>query len=738
MKRTLSKLLSGLIIAVIIFIPFLHSLAAEGTPSGKDAMKHQNRLINEKSPYLLQHAGNPVDWYSWGPEAFEKARKENKPIFLSIGYSTCHWCHEMEKESFEDPDVARLMNDVFVSIKVDREERPDIDHIYMTIAQMMTGSGGWPLTIIMTPDKKPFFSATYLPKESRFGLIGMKELTARIRDIWKDQKEKAIESADRITQSLERLTPTSTGEELGKNDLNAAYNELTQRFDRDNGGFGSSPKFPIPQDILFLLRYWKRTGDENALEMAEKTLRAMRNGGIYDHIGFGFHRYSTDSKWLVPHFEKMLYDQALLAMAYTEAYQATGKTEYSRTAREIFTYVMRDMTSKNGGFYSAEDADSEGEEGKFYLWTENEIRKLLLKEEAGLVINAYNIAGSGNFTEKGLGPEKKSNRNIFYLKKPLRNIASDLGISEEKLGKQIEAARNKIFKARKKRIHPNKDDKVLTDWNGLMIAALAKGAQAFNEPTYAEAARHAAGFILKTLRQKDGRILHRYRDGHAAVQAYADDYAFLIWGLIELYEATFDLSYLKSALSLNTTLLRHFWDNSHGGFFFSADDSESMLIRNKEFYDGAVPSGNSAAILNLLRLARITADPQLEKKAASLMRAFSTTVRQRPSAHTLMMSGVDFGTGPSHEVVITGDLKAADTKAMLSAIRRKFLPNKVVIFKPIGQNASEITDIASFTKYHVSIDGKATAYVCIDYNCKLPTTDLKKMMELLGTPRELK
>ncbi len=733
MKRILDKLLTGSIVAVIIFSPFSHSLAAERT----DIMRHQNRLINEKSPYLLQHAGNPVDWYPWGPEAFAKAEKENKPVFLSIGYSTCHWCHEMERESFEDPEVARLMNDVFVSIKVDREERPDIDHIYMTIAQMMTGSGGWPLTIIMTPDKKPFFAATYLPKESRFGLIGMMELTSRIRDIWKDQKEKAIESAERITQALALMTPVSAGEELGKNDLKAAYNELAGRFDRDNGGFGSSPKFPIPQDILFLLRYWKRTGDQNALEMSEKTLRAMRNGGIYDHIGFGFHRYSTDSKWLVPHFEKMLYDQALLAMAYTEAYQATGKAEYSRTGREIFTYVLRDMTSKDGGFYSAEDADSEGEEGKFYLWTEDQVQSVISKREADLITKAYNIESSGNFTEKGLGTEKKSNSNILHLKKPLKAIADEMKLSGAELEKRIESARRKLFSAREKRIHPIKDDKVLTDWNGLMIAALAKGAQAFNEPKYAEAARHAAGFILKTMRQKDGRLLHRYRDGHAAVQAYADDYAFLIWGLIELYEATFDISYLKNALSLNTTLLRHFWDNNHGGLFFSADDAEGMLIRKKEIYDGAVPSGNSAAILNILRLARITADPQLEKKAAGLMQAFSATVRERPSAHTLMLSGVDFATGSSHEIVIAGDPKAADTMAMLRAIRKEFLPNKVVILKPTGLKAPEITEIAGFTKYHSNIDGKATAYVCIDYNCKLPTTEIKKMMELLGiTPKQ--
>lgn len=737
MKAVFRDIFSELIIMVIISALLLNGpgIAAEATAQEKGDMKYTNRLIREKSPYLLQHAHNPVDWYPWGPEAFEKALRENKPIFLSIGYSTCHWCHVMEKESFDDPEVARLMNEVFVSIKVDREERPDIDQAYMRVCQMMNTSCGWPLNIIMTPDKKPFFAGTYLPKESRFGMTGLLDLTARVKELWKTEKEKVLSSADQIVKSLRQPLHASPGEELGESDLKATYNELVQRFDKENSGFGSAPKFPVPHDLLFLLRYWRRTGDKAALEMVEKTLKAMRKGGIFDHVGFGFHRYSTDSKWLVPHFEKMLYDQAMLAMAYTEAYQATGKEEYKKTAKEIFTYVLRDMTAPTGGFYSAEDADSEGEEGKFYLWTEEQLYQILGEKEAGLVINVYNLEKSGNFFEKGLGTAQKTGKNILHLKEYPGRFASSLKISKKEMEKRLEAAREKLFAAREKRIHPHKDDKILTDWNGLMIAALAKGAQVFDEPAYAEAAKHGADFILKHMLRPDGRLLHRFRDGQAAIAAYGDDYAFLIWALIELYETTFEVPYLQRALDLNSTFVKHFWDDKQGGFYFTADDGENLFVRNKEIYDGAIPSGNSVATLNLLRLARMTADPKLEKKAARLMKAFSGQVRLRPSAYTQLMAAVDFGTGPSYEVVVVGDLKTKGTKAMLKALRTKFIPNKVVLFRhinPTKLKSPDIARIARFTRYHSSIDGKATAYVCRNYHCKLPVTDISKMVELLG------
>ncbi len=689
-----------------------------------------NRLINETSPYLLQHAYNPVDWYSWAPEAFEKAQQEDKPIFLSIGYSTCHWCHVMAHESFEHPEVARLMNEVFVSIKVDREERPDIDNIYMTVCQMMTGSGGWPLNIIMTPDKRPFFAATYIPREGRFGMIGMLELLPRIKEFWTTQRSEALSLSNRITTTLQRVSQDAPGEELDRPTLELAYEQLAKRFDERHAGFGGAPKFPTPHNLLFLLRYWKRTGNEKALDMVEKTLQAMRRGGIYDHLGFGFHRYSTDSQWLVPHFEKMLYDQAMLAMAYTEAYQATRKEDYGKTAREIFTYVLRDMTAPEGGFYSAEDADSEGEEGKFYLWTLEEIQRVLEGEEVNLAAKVFNIEKDGNFAEGATG--KRAGVNILHLRKSLGELASELNLSQQDLQKRLEAIRQKLFAYREKRVHPVKDDKILTDWNGLMVAAFAKGAQVFVEPRYAEAVRRAADFILRNMRKPGGRLLHRYRDGQVGITANLDDYAFLVWGLIELYEAIFDVSYLEVALELKDDMLKHFWDDDVGGFYLTPDDGESLFVRKKEIHDGAIPSGNSVAMLNLLRLGRVTADFNLEEKAAKIGRAFSENVKRAPLAYTQLMVALDFGVGPSYEVVVAGDSQAADTKAMLKALMTQFMPNKIALLRPSEQESPDIIHLAEFTRYQSSIEGKATAYVCFNHSCEFPTTDITKMLGLLN------
>ena len=696
--------------------------------------KH-NRLIFQKSPYLLQHAENPVDWYPWSEEAFEKAKKENKPVFLSIGYSTCHWCHVMAHESFEDPEVAKLMNETFVSIKVDREERPDIDSVYMTVCQAMTGSGGWPLTIITTPNKEPFFAATYIPKETRFGHVGILILIPRIKELWSTRQAEVLSSATQIAASLQNTAPGAPGDSLNESLLHLAYKQLLERFDGHHGGFGSAPKFPTPHNLLFLLRYWKRTGNEKALNMVEKTLQSMRRGGIYDHVGFGFHRYSTDSRWLVPHFEKMLYDQALLAIAYTEAYQATKKAEYAKTAHEIFTYVMRDMTSPEGVFYSAEDADSEHEEGKFYLWTNDEIQKVLSYERTDLAVRLFNITADGNFADEVTG--RKTGRNILHLTKSIEELASHLSMSVPDLRARIEEIQEEFFAYREKRIHPHKDEKILTDWNGLMIAALAKGAQVFDEPRYASAARRAADFILKNVRTSQGRLLHRYREGEAALTAHVDDYAFLIYGLLELYEATFEVYYLETALGLTKDLVRHFWDHENGGFYFTANDGERILVRQKEIYDGAVPSGNSVAMLNLLRLGRITASADFEEKAARIGRTFYGNVSQLPSAYTQLMASADFAIGPSYEVVIAGDLQADDTRQMLDAIRGIFMPNKIVILHPIDQKPPSIDDIVPFIKDHSSIDGKATAYVCLDYNCQLPTKDIGSMLELLGSEQPL-
>lgn len=700
---------------------------SEHDPEQRD--NRPNRLISEKSPYLLQHAYNPVDWYPWGSEAFAEAQRQQKPVFLSVGYSTCHWCHVMEKESFEDHDVAALMNEAFISIKVDREERPDIDTVYMKVCHLMTGSGGWPLTIIMTPDKKPFFAGTYLPKESRFGRPGMLDLVPRVRDMWADRQDDIVRLSNEITAELQREVPDRTEEGLDESALQTAYEELSARFDAEHGGFGTAPKFPTPHNLLFLLGYGKKRKEPKALAMVEKTLLAMRQGGMYDHVGYGFHRYSTDRLWLVPHFEKMLYDQAMLAMAYTDAFRLTKNDAYRQTASEILEYVLRDMTDPEGGFYSAEDADSEGEEGKFYLWSTEEIQAVLDPADAELFIKIFSVSQDGNFIDQVT--RERPGTNILHLAKPLEQTAEELAMPLQLLRERTETALRTLFRARGRRIHPQKDDKVLTDWNGLMIAALCRAAQAFQKTDYAYAAEKAAAFVLDRLRTPEGRLLHRFREGEASLPAHVDDYAFFIAALIDLYETVFDVRYLETALALNSLFLRHFWDADRGGFYFTADDSEEILVRKKEIYDAAVPSGNSAAMLNLLRLGRITGDAGLEEKALALSRAFAREVREYPAAYCQLMVAVDFAEGPVSEVVITGDSGADDTKGMLQALMSRFLPGKIVLLRPAEQASPAIDRISGFTRHHEPVDGRATAYVCRDRNCQLPVTDIGKMLDLL-------
>lgn len=560
-------------------------------------------------------------------------------------------------------------------------------------------------------------------------MMGMLELVPKIREVWLTRRDEIMLSAGQVESALRQTVEGAKGNELGESAMTAAYKELALRFDDEHGGFSHAPKFPTPHTLLFLLRYWKRTASEDALKMVEKTLRQMRSGGIYDQIGFGFHRYSTDAKWLVPHFEKMLYDQALLAMAYTEAFQVTGDKQFGETAQEIFTYVLRDMISPEGGFYSGEDADSEEKEGKFYLWTEGELRQLLGNKDAELFIRVFSVEMAGNYTEPGT--DAGTGENILHLRKSLAELANEVNMPEMELQQKIETARQKLFAARKKRVHPHKDDKILTDWNGLMIAAFAKGARVFDKPEYASAARDAADFIINSMRRPDGRLLHRYRDGEAAITAYLDDYAFFISGLIELYEGIFDATYLKAALELNNDLIKHFWDEKSGGFYFTPDDGERLIVRKKEVYDGAMPAGNSVAMLNLLRLARITGDPGLEEKAATIGRTFSTEVSQAPSAHTQLMVAVDFAAGPSYEVVVAGHPDAVDTRAMLNSLNTRFIPNKIVLLRTTGQEKPDITEIAPFTKEQSAIGGRATAYVCRNYSCKEPTADISKMLEML-------
>ncbi len=696
-----------------------------------------NRLITEKSPYLSQHAHNPVDWWPWCEEAFETARREDKPIFLSIGYSTCHWCHVMEKESFEDPMVAELMNEAFVNIKVDREERPDIDHFYMLTALMVLGHGGWPLTVIMTPDKKPFFVATYIPKNGRFGNPGMLDIIPEISRLWKEDRGRLLEAADSVLQRVTLFSAVEVGSSLRESDLHEAFKSFARTFDERKGGFGHAPKFPSPHNYMFLLRYWKKTGNERALYMVEKTLIEMRMGGIFDHVGFGFHRYSTDREWVLPHFEKMLYDQALLTMAYVEAFQATKKQFYAKTAREILTYVLRELSSPVGGFYSAEDADSEGIEGKFYVWTLKELREILSKEEAEVVIKAFNVKKSGNFREESSG--RRSGANILYLGEPIDKVAARLGMDPLEFVEIWEEARKKLFDVRKRRIHPNKDDKILTDWNGLMIAALAKAGMTLQDARYLKAAEKCANFLLTRMRDDQGRLLHRYKDGDAGILGFLDDYQFLIWGLLELYKATFKVDYLEAALELNEHALDHFWDKTNGGFYFTADyHGDDVIIRKKELFDGALPSGNSVAMMNLLQIGRITGNPSMETLSNVVGRVLSRFVRNAPSSFAHVLNALDFAVGPSNEIVIVGSRENPRTNQVIKALHSEFLPNAVMLFKPVDADRvmERLTKLAPFVKNMGMIDDQATIYVCRNHSCNLPTTSLDAVLEQLALKSE--
>ncbi len=682
---------------------------------------HKNHLANEKSPYLLQHADNPVDWYPWGDEAFEIARRENKPIFLSIGYSTCHWCHVMAHESFEDTTVAALMNRVFVCIKVDREERPDIDQVYMTACQMMTGSGGWPLTILMTPDRQPFFAATYIPKTAMLSFI------PRVEAAWRDQHDQLVHDAGHVSEALGKSLVRQSGDEIGIDTMRRGFHELGARFDSTYGGFGARPKFPTPHNLLFLLRYWKRTGDSSALDMVEQTLDHMRRGGIYDQVGFGFHRYSTDAQWLVPHFEKMLYDQALMLLAYTEAFQATGNPSYRQTAEEIAEYVMRDLSAPEGGFCSAEDADSEGEEGKFYLWTTDELARVL-GADAEFAEQVFGATREGNYVDEASGRE--TGANILYLSRPMDELARVTGLSPADLAVRMASVRARLLAARATRVRPHRDDKVLTDWNGLMIGALARSGRVLGRPDHVERATRAAQFVLKHLARRDGELLHRYRDGDAAVPGMLDDYAFLSWGLCELYEATFDVSLLQRAIELTGHMTDAFAGDD-GGLYMTAEGAESLLVRPREAYDGAVPSGNSVAMLNLARLSRFTGDMSYDARARKVGQAFAGQVSSAPSAHTFMLTAADFLAGPTTEIVLAGRAGAADVDAMRRAIETVYVPDRVLLFRP-DDAPDPVIAIAAYTRDQTSQGGRATAYICRNFACERPTTDPADVTRSLG------
>ncbi len=625
----------------------------------------------------------------------------------------------MESESFEDKETAELINRSVVSIKVDREERPDIDSIYMMVCQMVTGSGGWPLSVFMTPDKKPFYAGTYFPKESRYGRIGFKELITGISESWKLKREEIVNGAGELTKHLSELYTLNKPKSIEVKILEEAFINFDKRFDAENGGFGTAPKFPSPHNLMFLLRYWKRSGNNKALEMAVKTLTEMRNGGIYDQIGFGFHRYSTDSNWLVPHFEKMLYDQALLLMAYTEAFQITGLELFKKTAEEIIIYLLRDMRDPEGGFYSAEDADSEGIEGKFYVWTEDELYELLGEEDAEFAFKEFNTRSDGNFKEEAT--RELTGLNILHIREGTSSKSID-DIRKEKI-------HVKMFEHRERRIHPYKDDKVLTDWNGLVIAALAKAGRVFDNREYISAAEQAIEFINKNLTSADGRLLHRYRTGESGLTANIDDYAFVVFALLELYESTFQTVYLNRAIKLTEICLVHFWDEKGGGFFFTPDYGEQLIVRTKEYYDGAIPSGNSVFAQNLLRLARITAESKYEDFARNIFDSASLILANNPQAFTQLLSAFDFSFGPGYEIIIAGDSGSDSTKKMINEISRRFIPNKVVILK--DEDNPQMNPLFDYLTSYSKVKSQTAFYVCKNFVCNMPTTKIEDALKLL-------
>ncbi|MBI5325942.1 MAG: thioredoxin domain-containing protein, partial [Ignavibacteriae bacterium] len=638
----------------------------------------------------------------------------------------CHSCHVMAHESFEDVEVAKLMNDNFINIKVDREERPDIDSIYMQVCQMFTGGGGWPLTVIMTPGKKPFFAGTYFPKFSVHNRIGIIELIDRIKDYWHNKRNQVDESAEEILSLLNNRNRINNFEPINYSIFERAFKELSFSFDSVFGGFGNKPKFPMPSYLFFLLRYWNMNNDEQSLNIVEKTLQEMRKGGIYDHIGFGFHRYSTDEQWLVPHFEKMLYDQALLSLLYTETYQATKNSEYKKVADEILDYVQKKLPP-DGTFFSAEDADSEGEEGKFYLWESNEIEELL--GDDSIVFNSiYNIKETGNFISEANQSQKYF--NIPYLKTSIALLEGYNGINKIELIKKLEQIRIKLYEAREKRIHPGLDDKILTDWNGLMLASFARAGAVFGNPAYLIIAKRCADFFLNNMKTPDGKLFHRHRLGNSGIMGLLDDYSFFIWGLIELYSSTFEIEYLQSAIELMNICIEDFWSTDNNCFFQSSKNSEYLIARKIEFFDGAIPSGNSVMLQNLVVLSRITGEKNYYEIAEKLTLAFSESLNKAPTAYTQFLCSYYSFTGESREIVIIGDLNNVKTMQLLNIVNDFYIPGTVILHKQ--SNDSKIDEISELARNKTMINDEPTAYLCINNTCKEPVNETAKLRILLS------
>jgi uncharacterized protein YyaL (SSP411 family) len=686
--------------------------------------KHQftNRLINETSPYLLQHAHNPVDWFPWGSEALEISLKEDKPILLSVGYSACHWCHVMEHESFENENIAKLMNDNFVCIKVDREERPDIDAIYMNAVQMMTGHGGWPMTVFLTPALKPFYGGTYYPPVDRQGMPGFPKVLLTIAEAYRSKRGEINNSADEISKELQNMNRFYASNDLLTSALlSQAFSSLSTSFDTINGGFGRAPKFPPSMSLLFLLRYHNSTHSPEALMMVETTLEKMANGGIFDHLGGGFARYSVDNYWLIPHFEKMLYDNALLTRVYLQAYQLTNKPFYRRVAEEILEYIIRDMTDKTGGFYSAEDADSEGEEGKFYVWTKNEVLEILGSETGETFCNFFDITSAGNF-EHG-----KSN---IHINQSPEEYAKANNIPLDDLNRLLSTGKKNLFYKRSERIRPGLDNKILTAWNGLMLTTFAEAANILGRDDYREIARRNADFILSNL-MSNGRLLRTYKDGSAKLNAYLEDYAYFAEGLLALYEATFESQYFDNAVSIANQMIAYFWDEKEEGFFFTSSDHEDMIIRTKDFFDNAIPSGNSVAALVLQKIALLTGDNSFQQYAVSILRMTQQTMARYPTAFGYMLCALDFYLDEVKEIALVGDQESHEIKLLLKEIYAQFFPNKVVA---LSQNDHDpIASRIKLLENKTTIDGKPAVYVCRNFTCLTPVTEPEKLAKILGT-----
>jgi hypothetical protein len=688
-----------------------------------------NRLFHEKSPYLLQHAFNPVDWFPWGDEAFAKAKAEGKPIFLSIGYSTCHWCHVMEEESFENARIAEILNKWFVCIKVDREERPDIDQLYMSATQAMTGSGGWPMSVFLFPDGKPFYAGTYFPPQSMYGRPGFVDVLTAIHDAWENKRSDLQNTATHLVGELKKRSKTSEKGKLDKDIMEQAYTEFAKDYNPAYGGFSYAPKFPRPVQFNFLLSYWHRSGNERARDMVLRTLQYMEKGGIWDHVGGGFHRYATDPQWRVPHFEKMLYDQAQIANTYLDAYLITGEEQYANIAVQIFQYVLRDMTSPEGAFYSAEDADSEDpykpgskSEGAFYLWTEKEIRRVLPKEDASIFIYRFGIEINGNAPEDP--QEEFKGKNILYLAHSIAETSKNLNKNEELIVSSLKRSISTLLTIRSKRKRPHLDDKILVSWNGLMISALARGSSILNDQRLLEATKKAALFIKNKLYDSNGKTLNRrYRDGESGLAGQLDDYAFLVSGLIELYQTDQDPGWLEWAIALTEKQIELFWDKERGGFFDSVGDT-ALPFRMKGDYDGAEPAGNSVAAMNLMFLGAVTLNSEWIEKGKTCTEIFHTVIQAQSKMLPQMLCAWDLAQTKLQQVVISGNRGREDTKAMLSAVFRIYEPGRLVLLADDGFNQKFLAKYLPFIGDMGMVDNKATAYVCKDFVCSRPSNDV--------------